>query len=86
MSTLFYVLVAVYRLFVASWNACSVFLQVMRSVMQEAKQEAAELMALPDGGAPMTVSPHRPSSTSADQLLPTGRGHVDVVATLCRWT
>ena len=55
--TLFQVFVAVYRLVVALWNACIVFTQVMRSVMQEAKQEAAELMALLDDGAPMMVSP-----------------------------
>ena len=57
LETLFEVPVAVYRLVVALWNACIVLLQVMRSVMQEAKQEAAELMALLDDGAPMTVSP-----------------------------
>jgi hypothetical protein len=64
MSTLFHVLVVIYRLVVASWNAWTVFLQVMRKVMQEAKQEAVELMALLDDGAPMMVSPYRPSSTS----------------------
>ena len=64
MSTLFHVLVAVYRLVVASWNAYIAFLQVMRSVMQEAKQEAAELMASLDDGAAMMVSPYRSSSTS----------------------
>ena len=57
LETLFEVPVAVYRLVVALWNACIVFTQVMRSVMQEAKQEAAELMALLDDGAPMMVSP-----------------------------
>jgi hypothetical protein len=56
MSTLFHVLVLVYRLVVASWNTCIVFLQVVRSVMQEAKQEAAELVALLDDGASMMVS------------------------------
>lgn len=34
-----------------------VILQVMQSVIQEAKQEATELMVLLDDDAPMMVSP-----------------------------
>ncbi|KAG8218163.1 hypothetical protein J3R82DRAFT_3711 [Butyriboletus roseoflavus] len=51
--TLFHLLVAIYRFVVSLWNACIVLLQVVRSVIQEAKQEAAEWMALLDDGAPM---------------------------------
>ncbi|KAF8548311.1 hypothetical protein OG21DRAFT_779388 [Imleria badia] len=51
--TLFDVLVAAYRVVVALWNAGTVFMQVVQSVMQEAKEEAGEVMALLDDGAPM---------------------------------
>ncbi|KAF8548316.1 hypothetical protein OG21DRAFT_779839 [Imleria badia] len=59
LATLFDVLVAAYRVVVALWNVCTVLLQVMRSVMQEAKEEAVEAVALLDDGAPMMVSPCR---------------------------
>ena len=54
-ATPLHVLMAIYRMVVALCNACIVFLQVMRSAMQEAKQEAAEVMALLDDD--MMVSP-----------------------------
>ena len=88
--TLIHVLVAIYRIIICLWNACIVLLQVVQSVIQEAKQEAAELMALLDDGAPMKVSPHQWSGYAhecrPDWLLLTGRAHVHVVATRCRWS
>lgn len=88
MSTLVDVLVTAYRVVIALWNACAVLLQVVWSVMQQAKEEALEVMALLDDGAPMMVSPCQwwvPSSALADRRLHTGRDQVDVVATgYCR--
>lgn len=90
-ATPLHVLMAIYRMVVALCNACIVFLQVMRSAMQEAKQEAAEVMALLDDD--MMVSPlstvFLASRVHPLLIVPsclTGRDHVLVVVTRHLWT
>lgn len=58
-ATLWQILAAVYRLVIVSWNASVVFVNVMRSAIQEAKQEAGEVMALLDDNTSTLVSPSR---------------------------
>lgn len=92
MSTLFHLLAAAYRLVVALCNACIVFLQVMQLVLQEAKQEAAEVVVLLGDGASLMVSPNQSSDDHlhqaclVDRRLLTGVDHVDVVAARRLWT
>lgn len=46
----------VYHLILSSWNACLVLLQVIRLTVNEAQQEAAQLMEMLDDGDPVMVS------------------------------
>ncbi|KAG6375248.1 hypothetical protein JVT61DRAFT_3464 [Boletus reticuloceps] len=75
LAALFHVLVATYRLIVALWNAYIVFLQIIQTAMQEAKQEAVEVMTLLDDEVPLmdavtsTLLSDTPGSVSPGQML-----------------